>query len=57
LQKYGLPTVAEFDKDKVIGVLQMDKKKVKDTISFILLEKIGKAVIEKISIDHIYQNL
>jgi 3-dehydroquinate synthase len=57
LEKYGLPTLAQFDKDKVIGVLKMDKKKTKDSINFILLEKIGKAVIQPISIDQLYQRL
>jgi 3-dehydroquinate synthase len=57
LERYGLPTFAEFDKDRVVGVLKMDKKKVKDSINFILLEKIGKAVIHKIGIDQIYQTL
>jgi len=57
LEKYGLPTFAQFDKDKVINVLKMDKKKTKDSINFILLERIGKAVIQPISIDQLYQSL
>ena len=57
LEKYGLPTYAQFDKDKVIHVLKMDKKKEKNFINFILLQKIGKAVIEKISIDQLYSTL
>jgi 3-dehydroquinate synthase len=57
LQQYGLPTYAQYDKDKVINVLKMDKKKEKNAINFILLEKIGKAVIEKISIDQLYSTL
>src|SRR5215203_750662 len=57
LENYGLPTFMQFDKDKVINVLKMDKKKTKDSINFILLEKIGKAVIEKISIDQLYESL
>jgi 3-dehydroquinate synthase len=57
LDKYGLPTLTEFDKDKVINVLKMDKKKTKDSINFILLEKIGKAVIKEISIHQLYENL
>ncbi len=57
LENYGLPTLAQFDKDKVINVLKMDKKKVKDSINFILLERIGRAVIQKISIDQLYENL
>jgi 3-dehydroquinate synthase len=57
LNKYGLPTFSEFDKDKVIAVLKMDKKKTKDSINFILLEKIGKAFIKEISIQQLYENL
>ena len=57
LQQYGLPTYAQFDKEMVINVLKMDKKKENNAINFILLEKIGKAVIEKISIDQLYSTL
>lgn len=57
LDQYGLPTFAEFDKDKVINVLKMDKKKTKDSINFILLEKLGKAFIKEISIKELYENL
>ncbi len=57
LENYGLPTLAQFDKDKVINVLKMDKKKVKDSINFILLERIGRAFIQNISIDQLYENL
>lgn len=57
LDQYGLPTGAEFDKDKVINVLKMDKKKEKDAIHFILLERIGKAVIQPISITQLYEAL
>lgn len=57
LEQYGLPTFAEFDKDKVISVLKMDKKKTKDSISFILLDRIGKAFIKEISIKELYENL
>jgi 3-dehydroquinate synthase len=57
LGKYGLPTFTEFEKDKVINVLKMDKKKTKDSINFILLEKIGQAFIKEISIQQLYENL
>jgi 3-dehydroquinate synthase len=57
LEKYGLPTFTQFDKDKVVNVLKMDKKKTKDSINFILLEKVGKAVIKEISIQQLYENL
>jgi 3-dehydroquinate synthase len=57
LEKYGLPTEANFDKIKVLGVLKMDKKRQNDFINFILLERIGKAVIEEISIEKLYDNI
>ena len=57
LEQYGLPTFAQFSKDKVIEVLKMDKKKQKDQISFILLEKIGRAVIQPIPIQELYLHL
>ena len=45
LEQYNLPTNAAFDKEKVFELLQMDKKREKAEMNFILLEKIGKAVI------------
>jgi 3-dehydroquinate synthase len=57
LENYGLPTSFPFDKDKVIAVLKMDKKKTRSAVHFILLEKIGKAVIREISFDQLYENL
>ncbi len=54
LEQYGLPAYATFDKEKVFAVLKMDKKKTKDAIHFILLERIGRARIETISIDQLY---
>ena len=57
LDIYDLPTFAEFDKDKVINVLKMDKKKIKDCINFILLNKVGKAFIKEISVQQLYENL
>ena len=50
LDNYGLPTDAEFDKKKVLEVLKKDKKKERDNINYVLLEKIGKAKVEKIPI-------
>ncbi|WP_336517943.1 3-dehydroquinate synthase [Pollutibacter soli] len=45
LEKYKLPTWAEFDAEKVLQVLKMDKKRSGNTMNFILLKKIGEAVI------------
>jgi 3-dehydroquinate synthase len=45
LKQYGLPTYAEFDKAKAFQILKMDKKKDMDKMNFVLLKKIGKAVV------------
>jgi 3-dehydroquinate synthase len=57
LENYNLLTFTQFKKDKVIQVLKNDKKKEPGSINFILLERIGKAAIRKISIDQIYKSL
>ncbi|MES2372666.1 MAG: 3-dehydroquinate synthase [Bacteroidota bacterium] len=46
LERYGLPTFAEFDTKKAFKILMMDKKKDNVSINYILLEKIGKGVIQ-----------
>ncbi len=48
LEQYGLPTYASFNKQKVFGVLKMDKKRVKKEINYILLKKIGQGIIQQI---------
>ena len=53
LEKYGLPTYAKFDKQKVFDVLKMDKKRERKEISYVLLEKIGKGVIKTISLNQL----
>lgn len=50
LKKYGLPTLAVFDPKEVMNVLRMDKKRVKDSMNYILLNKIGQAVVRVIPI-------
>lgn len=57
LAQYELPTFAAFDKDKVMNVLRMDKKKDRQSISYILLERIGKAVVQEITFDQLYEYL
>lgn len=57
LEQYGLPTNVLFNKKKVFEVLTMDKKREKDFVKFILLEKIGKAVIKEISLAEIKEAL
>jgi 3-dehydroquinate synthase len=48
LHKYNLPTEFSFDKEKVWNLLKMDKKRVSNEMNFILLNKIGEAVIKPI---------
>ena len=55
IDKYGLPTTAGYDKQKVFDVLISDKKREGEQMNFILLEKIGKAVIKKIPLQEIYK--
>lgn len=55
IEKYGLPTELQTDKEKVFSVLQKDKKAGNGYVNFILLQKIGKACIEKIAIEKLYE--
>ena len=50
LNQYGLPTNLKLNSKKVFDVLVMDKKREEDFVHFILLEKIGKAVIKKVKL-------
>jgi 3-dehydroquinate synthase len=50
LKKYGLPTLAVFNPKEVMNVLRMDKKRVKDSMNYILLNKIGQGVVKVIPI-------
>ncbi len=53
LRKYGLPVQLDFDKSRAIEMVKMDKKKIRSTMSFILLKKIGKAVIQPMEMDEL----
>lgn len=48
LSQYGLPTYAAFDPGKVFRVLKMDKKRERAAMNYVLLERIGKAVVRPI---------
>lgn len=52
---YGLPITAGYNKQKVFDVLVSDKKREGELMNFILLERIGKAVIKKIPLPEIYK--
>lgn len=53
LEQYGLPTNAAFDKTEVFKVLQMDKKREQSFMNYVLLEKIGKGVVQPIVINEL----
>lgn len=61
LEQYQLPTSLKFEKQKVWELMKMDKKRVSNTMSFILLNKIGDAVVKQIPLvqleDMVSQNL
>jgi 3-dehydroquinate synthase len=57
IEQYSLPVSLKFDKQKAFDVLRSDKKKEADFMNFILLEKIGKARIEKIPLKDLYNYL
>jgi len=50
LKRYGLPTEAEFDTKKVLNILKMDKKKERESMNYVLLNKIGQGAIRSIPI-------
>lgn len=53
LEKYNLPAYAAFDKQKVFNVLKMDKKRERKEMNYVLLEKIGKAVVKPVSLQRL----
>ena len=44
--QYQLPAFYKFDAEKASQIMQADKKRVKDVINYILLERIGKGIIK-----------
>ena len=55
IDKFGLPTTAGYNKQKVFDLLINDKKREGEQMNFILLERIGRAVVQKISLHDIYK--
>lgn len=50
LEQYNLPTYAAFNRKKVFEVLRMDKKRIKKEMNFVLLQKIGKGVVQPVEL-------
>ncbi|MFN2456707.1 MAG: 3-dehydroquinate synthase [Chitinophagaceae bacterium] len=57
LEKYHLPVEANYHKRKVLEALVADKKRDSEVINFVLLEKIGKGIVQKISLEKLYKFL
>ncbi len=57
IQKYHLPISISFDANKVFELMKMDKKRTTASINFILLDKIGKAIIQPISLQKLKKHL
>jgi 3-dehydroquinate synthase len=55
--QYNLPAFYKFDPEKAIQVMQADKKRVKDVINYILLEKIGKGIVKPLKVEEIKSTL
>ncbi len=51
LTKYNLPVRISIDVARAMQLLKMDKKRVDDTVDYILLEAIGKPVIKPMAFD------
>jgi 3-dehydroquinate synthase len=50
LDRYGLPIRLDFDRHEVLETLRMDKKREGDLIYFVLLNAIGNAFIEEVTL-------
>jgi 3-dehydroquinate synthase len=48
IKKYGLPVHQSYSAEEVLDVMKADKKRVRDVIGYVLLEKIGEAVVQPI---------
>ncbi len=53
LNQYGLPTYLSFDVEKAVHNMMSDKKRIKKELHYVLLQKIGKAVVQPLSIEDI----
>ena len=53
LEKYHLPVAAAVNKQKVFEILKMDKKRERKSMNFVLLNKIGDAVVRPLSLSQV----
>ncbi|MBU3713532.1 MAG: 3-dehydroquinate synthase [Ferruginibacter sp.] len=52
-EKYTLPTSFSFDKEKIWGLMKLDKKRAGSTMRYILLESIGNGVAHDIPLSQL----
>ena len=57
LAQYGLPVAANYDRKKAFDILKMDKKRVGKEMNYVLLKKIGSAVVESIPMQKLEKRL
>ena len=50
IRKYGLPSFLKFDVVQAMQVMQSDKKRIKNILHYVLLERIGKGVVKPLTI-------
>jgi 3-dehydroquinate synthase len=55
IQQLGLPTETQIDKEKLKSAIIKDKKKNQKQISFVMLQGIGKAIVEVVEIEELKQ--
>jgi 3-dehydroquinate synthase len=53
LEKFRLPVRLDFNREKVFETIRKDKKREGDILKFILLKKIGEAVVNPVSIQEL----
>jgi len=53
LERFGLPVRLQFDGQKVLQTIRMDKKREGNLIHFVLLSEIGRAYVEEIPIQEL----
>lgn len=51
IARYGLPIEGSFDPDRILSVFRMDKKRISDSMNYVLLERIGRGVCQKLPLD------
>ncbi len=53
IARYGLPVAGSFDPDKIMSVLRMDKKRVSLQMNYILLEHIGRGIVQPLPLEEL----